>query len=109
MSELTPATDTRVRRANAVLGGSMLFVAVRCTIQYVLLPFILPLLGLGDTISVALGATFGLLALAMITFNIIRLWNTDWRWRYLGMGTLMASLILIFLYFDLRTLIAIQG
>jgi len=41
MTELTPPTPQEIRRTDRYTGGYLLFVCVRCTIQYVLLPFVL--------------------------------------------------------------------
>jgi hypothetical protein len=84
LSETNLPGDSDIRRGDRILGGSMVFVAVRCTLQYVILPFILPLFGLSDAISVALSTVLEVVALGMIVYNVIRLWNTNWRWRYLG-------------------------
>lgn len=105
MSELTPATSEDLGRARAVVGSSMLFVAVRCTLQYIVLPFVLPVFGLADTVSVSLSAIVELFALGLIAYNVRRLWHTDWRWRYLGLSTLAVLCIGIFLYLDFRSLL----
>jgi hypothetical protein len=109
MSERTPVTEGQLRNASIITGGSMAFVAVRCTIQYIILPFILPFFGLSNSLSVTLSAILELIALGAILYNVRRLWNTDWRWRYLGFSTLIALVILIFLYLDLRVLLAMPA
>lgn len=102
MSEINLPNEKDIQRGDRILGGSMVFVAVRCTIQYVILPFVLPLFGMSDAISVALSTVLEVAALGMITYNLIRLWNTSWRWRYLGLSVVMGGLIAAFLYFDIR-------
>ncbi|HMN28479.1 MAG TPA: hypothetical protein PKE45_10030 [Caldilineaceae bacterium] len=92
------------RRASRVMNGSLIFVATRCTLQYVVLPFVLPWFGIGGRFSVVISAVLEVVALGMIAFNLRQLWNTDWRWRYMGLSVLTVSLIIIFLYFDLRNL-----
>ncbi len=107
MAELiTPDTDADGRRATAVVGSSMVFVAVRCTLQYVILPFVLPFLGWGDTLSAMLSLVIELFALGMIAYNIWRLWNTSWRWGYLAWSTLMVFIITVFVISDIRILMA---
>jgi len=91
-------------RATRVVGGSMVFVAIRCTLQYVILPFVLPWIGLGGNSSVWISTVLEVFALGMILFNIHQLWNTSWRWRYIGLSAITITLIAIFLYFDLRHL-----
>lgn len=102
LSKINLSSERDIQRGNRILGSSMVFVAVRCTIQYVILPFILPLFGMSDAISVALSTVLEVVALGMIIYNLIRLWNTSWRWRYLGLSVVMGGLIVVFLYFDIQ-------
>jgi hypothetical protein len=99
-SELAKPSPADVKRTDRLMGGSLLFVAIRCTLQYVLLPFVLPFMGLNNTISVGLSVVIDLIALGMIAFNIKRLWNTSWRWRYLALSVVMVAIIAVFLYND---------
>lgn len=88
------------------MGGYILFVAVRCTLQYILLPFALPLLGLNNSISVAISALIDVFALGMIAYNIRRLWNTSWRWRYVALSVIMVSILAVFLVNDFNFLLS---
>ncbi len=92
-------------RSTRVLNGSLIFVAIRCTLQYIVLPFVLPWFGLGGIFSVVISAVLEVVALGFIGFNIWQLWNTSWRWRYLGLSVLMISIIGLFLYLDLQHLL----
>jgi len=93
-----------IKRGNRIVGGSLVFVGIRCTLQYVILPFILPFLGLNSSLSIAISAALELIALAVIIYNIQRLWHTHWRWRYVGLSAFTVTIILIFLYSDARLL-----
>jgi hypothetical protein len=105
MTETTPLTDEEFGRVSTVMGGSLAFVAIRCTLQYIVLPFVLPILGIGTTFSVTFSAVLEIFALGMIAYNIYRLWHTDWRWRYMSFSSFIAFIILVFLYLDLRVLL----
>jgi hypothetical protein len=94
-----------VQRGNRIMGGSLLFVAIRCTLQYVILPFVLPFVGLSGTFSIVISAILELIALAVILYNIQRLWHTNWRWRYVGLSVFTITIIAIFLYYDARLLL----
>lgn len=98
-----PTTPT-TNNGDRVVGGAMLWVAVRCTLQYVLLPFVLPLIGLNDSFSAWLSAAISLFALGMMVFNIRRLWPTSWRWRYLALSAVTGSIIVLFLALDIQAL-----
>ena len=80
-------------------------VAIRCTLQYVMLPFVLPLIGVSSRLSIWLSGALELFALGFMIYNVRRLWNTSWRWRYIGLSTLTASVLLFFLYEDVTALL----
>jgi hypothetical protein len=96
--------DPDVEVGRRVLGGSMVIVAIRCTLQYVVLPFVLPLLGIGTQVSLWLSSALEVFALGMMVYNVRRLWRTSWRWRYLGLSLLMGSVLVMFLIIDLQAL-----
>lgn len=106
MSQLTPPTQQAIRRSDRYTGGYLVFVCIRCTLQYVLLPFVLPLLGLGGSIATGISMVIDFLALGMISFNVWQLWNTSWRYRYLALSVVMIGILAVFIYNDLRTLFA---
>lgn len=107
MSELNAPTQQEIRRTDRYTGGYLLFVCVRCTIQYILLPFVLPLVGLSGNVATSISMGIDFIALAMISFNIWRLWNTSWRYRYLALSVVMIGILLVFIYNDARALMGL--
>lgn len=106
MSELTPPTQQEIRRTDRYTGGYLLFVCVRCTIQYILLPFVLPLVGVRGNLATSLSLAIDVIALTVIVFNVYRLWNTSWRYRYLALSVVMVGILLVFMYHDIQALLA---
>jgi hypothetical protein len=104
MSELPPPTQQDIHRNDKYTGGYLLFVCVRCTIQYIVLPFVLPLVGLNNDIGIRISLAIDFLALAVIAYNVYRLWNTNWRYRYLALSVVMVGILLVFIYHDVRYL-----
>lgn len=104
MSELNPPTQQEIRRSDRYTGTYLVIVCVRCTIQYILLPFVLPFFGLGGIVGTGISMVIDVIALGMISYNIYRLWNTSWRYRYLALSVVMIGIIAVFLYNDIRTL-----
>lgn len=104
MSELTPPSPQQIRRTDRYTGTYLLIVCVRCTIQYILLPFVLPFFGLGGNIGTGISMAIDFIALGMISYNIYRLWNTSWRYRYLALSVVMIGILAVFLYNDIRSL-----
>jgi len=107
VSELNPPSQQEIRRTDRYTGGYLLFVCVRCTIQYILLPFALPLIGLSGNIGASISMAIDFIALAMISFNIWRLWHTSWRYRYLALSVVMIGILLVFIYNDVRALMGL--
>lgn len=99
-----PNSEARLKRSDRILGGSFVFVAIRCTLQYVVLPFILPLFGIGGTFSVILSLALEIFALGLMAYNVWQLWPTSWRWRYLALSAVAATLVSIFIYTDVVAL-----
>jgi hypothetical protein len=60
---------------------SMLVSAVRCTLTYVILPFVTPLIGIAPGVGPVLGMTIGTGAIAANVFSLRRFWRTGHRWR----------------------------
>jgi hypothetical protein len=104
--DAVPSTDD-IKRSDRITGGYLLFVCVRCTLQYIVLPFVLPLLGLNTSFSVVLSMIIDLIALAAITYNIKRLWPTSWRWRYIALCAVMVPILIVFLVGDIRYLMGL--
>jgi len=101
----TPPAEV-VKRGDRLMTGSLIFVSVRCTLQYIVLPFVLPLFGLRNDLSFGISAVIDLIALATIAYNVRRLWNTSWRWRYLGLAAAMVAFIAFMLYQDINLLLS---
>jgi hypothetical protein len=104
MSNPSFSPETRLKRSDRILGGSLIFVAIRCTLQYVVLPFILPLFGVGGSFSIVISLVLVVFAIGLMAFNVWQLWPTTWRWRYLAMSVVMASLVGVFIYTDIVAL-----
>jgi hypothetical protein len=104
--ELLESPDEKeIEHGRRVLSSSVMVVAIRCTLQYVVLPFLLPLIGLSGRVSIWLSMALELFALGMMVFNVRRLWRTSWRWKYIGLSALTSTFLLIMLYIDVTELL----
>jgi hypothetical protein len=88
----------------SVVGIPLLLTAIRCTLQYVLVPFLLPLIGLSGAFGSWVNLLAEAVALGVILYNIRRLWSTNWRWKYLAMSMVMLVVIGLSVYADIRYL-----
>jgi hypothetical protein len=73
----------------------MLISAVRCTLTYVVFPFVLPALGIVTSIGPVLGLAIGLIALVCDVFSIRRFFIAEhkYRWHF----TIIASSVMVLL------------
>lgn len=107
------------RQAIATTGSRpfetpLIIAGVRCTARYVVLPFVLPLLGVatGATLGIVTGAALGLLltldmvAAIAIVATLRRLWRLQHprRWQYLAVALVLAVLMGLFFMNDARVL-----
>lgn len=96
------------RCATRAFNASLLLSGTRCIVQYVLLPFVLPILGVAVGLSLWLSLLIDLVALTTLVVSLRRLWRTraPGRGRYLPLALAMALAITVFLWYDVRLLVA---
>ena len=70
--------------AQKLFSISMVISGFRCILSYVILPFVLPLLGVGATAGVgpAIGIPVGVIALAFDARGIRRFWAINYRYKW---------------------------
>jgi len=61
---------------------SMLISAIRCTLTYVVFPFVLPAFGIVTGVGPVLGIVIGVVAMTCDVFSIRRFFQVDHRWRW---------------------------
>lgn len=103
--ELTQETGAETTPPEVIVGSSVIGVpialtAVRCTLQYILVPFVLPLFSVGGAFSPFVNLLAGAFGLGVIFYNLKRLWSSNWRWRYLGLSAIVVPIVLVSMYFD---------
>ena len=77
-----PAAPTTVEDpATRAFSRSMLISATRCTLTYVVFPWILPLVGITSGMGPVIGLPIGGVAIASNAFTVRRFWAADHRWK----------------------------
>ncbi|WP_419841461.1 hypothetical protein [Candidatus Poriferisodalis sp.] len=104
----TAATASEHDAASArTLRFSLLISGVRCTLAYVLLPFVAPLVGFAPGVGPVVGLPIALVALWANAASIRRHWRSDHRWKWpvslLNAGIIVLLVILVVL--DVRQLL----
>ena len=99
----------QTRGAENALSLSLMFSGMRCILQYVLLPFLLPVVGIAADAAVPMLLLINLIAMASIFFSLRRFWTIGYkhRWGYLAVALAALTLLLAFTLHDLMKLQAI--
>lgn len=97
-------TDTSTASGGQAEQGfsrSIMISGIRCTLTYVVLPFIAPWVGLAPGVGPVVGLAIGVVAIAANLFSIRRFWRADHRWKiqatclHAGVLTLLAILMVL--------------
>lgn len=103
----TPAAESaQTRRAENALTISLLFSGLRCILQYVLLPFLLPIIGVAADATVPILLLINLIAIASIFLSLRRFWMIGYkhRWSYLLVALAAFTLLVAFTAYDIAML-----
>lgn len=116
-----PAADAAMRRllripeghtasegaAQRAFSTSVLVSATRCILTYLVLPFLLPVLGIAAGVGPAIGIPVGVAAVVCNVLTIRRFWAADhrWRWAYTALALTVIALLFVLMVEDVASLI----
>ena len=94
--------------AYSAFQKSMMISALRCTLTYVILPFVLPAVGFAKGVGPVIGITIGVAAMVCDVFAIRRFFAVDhrWRWHFTAIVLCVMSLLTILLVRDIVNLVS---
>jgi hypothetical protein len=86
-----------------IFSASIFLSALRCLLSYIVLPFVLPAIGLARGVGPAIGIPIGILALTFDFLGIRRFWLADHRqrWAFTALYAVVGTMVLILLIVDL--------
>jgi len=90
-----------------IFGLSIFLSATRCLLSYIVLPILLPLLGLAKGVGPWLGIPIGVLALYFDFLGIRRFWMADHhqRWLFSAVYAVVGAMVLTLLIVDIVDLV----
>ncbi|UDY37563.1 hypothetical protein [Dermatobacter hominis] len=93
--------------AYATFQRSMLISATRCTLTYVIFPFVLPAIGIVSGVGPILGVVIGVIAMTCDVFTIRRFFQVDhrWRWQVSAIAVCVIGLLTVLLVEDVAHLV----
>jgi len=82
---------------------------IRCTITYLLIPILAPVVGLVDALGAPISITLSLFAMAMGIAGVRRFWIADHkaRWSYTAFIGLVLVLLSVAIIIDLSTIVSV--
>lgn len=94
--------------AYSAFQRSMLISAVRCTLTYVVFPFVVPAVGFATGVGPVLGIMIGLIAMTCDVFTIRRFFAVDhkWRWHFSAVALSVIGLLSVLLVQDIIHLVS---
>jgi hypothetical protein len=98
----TPGEATRAFSLSMVVSG------IRCTIAYVILPFVTPLIGLAPGVGPTLGIPIGVVAVTANVVSLRRFWRVGHPWRR-PITVLHVLVIAFLLYLIGADIVALAG
>jgi hypothetical protein len=89
--------------AYSAFQRSMLISAIRCTLTYVVFPFVVPAVGFATGVGPILGIVIGLVAMTCDVFTIRRFFAVDhkWRWHFSAVAMSVIGLLSVLLVQDI--------
>ena len=107
---MRPASTFRFVRLGSMLAAmvtSIVLSATRCLLSYIVLPIVLPVLGLAKGFGPWLGIPIGVLALTFDFLGIRRFWLADHhqRWLFSAIYAVVGTMVLALLIIDIVDLV----
>ena len=78
----TDASAETTEQAERTFSISLLVSAVRCTLTYVLIPWVFPLIGVASGVGPVVGVVIGTAAIVANVVSIRRFHRADHRWKW---------------------------
>ena len=89
------APKATAAEARSAFRTSLMVTTVRCLLMYIVLPFVLPLVGIATGAAPAIVLPINIVAIVMIAMSIRRFWRADHskRWWYRALGTTVIAFL----------------
>ena len=93
--------------AYSAFQRSMMISAIRCTLTYVVFPFVVPAVGFATGVGPIIGIVIGLIAMTCDVFTIRRFFAVDhkWRWHFSAVALSVIGLLSVLMVQDIVHLI----
>jgi len=92
--------------ARSAFQKSLFISTCRCTLMYIVFPFVLPAVGIARGVGPVIGVIIGMLAIVSITYSIRRFWraNHSKRWHYTIFGLTIIGFLIFLAFKDIASI-----
>ena len=99
------ATETSARQ---LVEKSLLISMARCLLTYIVLPFVVPIIGIAADIAPFVGVVLGTVAIVANVASIRRFWRADhrYRWHYTALATVIIVAMVWLIVLDLAEILS---
>lgn len=103
----TAATGVAAGAAERVFSKSVLISGIRCTLTYLIFPFVAPLIGITSSVGAVVGVSIGVVAIVFNIMSIRRLFAADhpYKWWAGAMNLTVIVLLIVLFVVDSQTLL----
>ena len=93
--------------AERVFSRSVLISGIRCTLTYVVFPFVAPLIGVAADVGAVIGVLIGVIAIVFNIMSIRRFFAADHKYKWWASAMNLAVIVLLVILFvvDSQTLL----
>ncbi|MDX2140620.1 MAG: hypothetical protein SF123_21235 [Chloroflexota bacterium] len=105
-TETAPIPVQTDSKAETVFGSALLFSGIRCVLQYAILPFALPLIGVAADVATPISLAINLVAIIALGYSVRRMWQINYKhkWLYTGIGAVSLIIMISFILLDIGIL-----
>src|SRR5688500_20167289 len=98
------ATEASARQ---LVEKSLLISMARCLLTYVVLPFVVPIIGIRGNVAPVIGVVLGVVAIVANIASIRRFWRADhrYRWHYTALAAPIVTALVWLVIADLVELL----
>ena len=101
MQETATTHDKQTQQAERVFSFALLFSGVRCIFMYVVLPFVLPIIGIAGNFGLVLDIAVNLIAISAIFYSLRRFWQVDYKYKWHYLPVALIALVILFAFIGL--------
>jgi len=105
---LPEGTTSTAADARSAFQKSLAYTTCRCLLMYIILPFVLPAVGIAQSVGPYIAIPVGIVAMVSIVYSIRRFWRADHskRWHYTVFGTVIIGFLTYLTISDTLELLA---